>query len=308
MGRDTRIGIWGFGAAIAAILWFAASPAFAADLSPSAGSKDEVAGPLSGWSVSFTPYGWLTFLDGSVTVKDRTADLNVNPITVIEHLERMPWFSYLEARKGPVSFYNDLIYANLGGVSSGVKSLDRIDVTINGSAKLDSTMAIAELGGTYELARWATGESLKDPNVPASFTAIDVLAGARYWYQSAALNLAVSGAVPPDLTPTAGGAIARSGTVDWVDPLAGLRLRHEFEPGRELILIADIGGFGAGSQFSWNAMAAYRIEFASNNGYTYSGIIGYRALQADYVQGEGRTRYEWDVVQHGPIIGLSVGF
>jgi len=258
--------------------------------------------------MSFTPYGWLTFLDGSVTVKGRTADLNINPVTVLEHLERMPWFSYLEARNGPISFYNDVIYANLGGVASGVKSFDRIDATISGSAKLDATMAIVEFGGTYELARWASAGSLKDPNAPASFTAIDVLAGARYWYQSTSLNLAIAGSVPPDLTPTPGGAIARSGSVDWVDPLVGLRLRHEFEPGRELILRADIGGFGAGSEFSWNALAAYRIEIASKNGYTYSGIIGYRALQADYVQGEARTRYEWDVVQHGPIIGLSVGF
>ncbi len=308
MRRDTRIDSWSFGAAFPAVLWFGAGAAFASDLSPSAGLKDEVPGPLSGWSVSFTPYGWLTFLNGSVTVKDRTADLNINPVTVVEHLERMPWFSYLEVRNGPVSFYNDVIYANIGGVVSGVKSFDRIDATISGSASLNATLAIAEFGGTYELAQWESGGSLKDPNAPASFTAIDVLAGARYWYESATLNLAVAGTVPPDLTPAPGGAIARSGSVDWVDPLVGLRLRHEFAPGRELILRADIGGFGAGSQFSWNALAAYRIEIASNNGYTYSGIVGYRALEADYVQGEARTRYEWDVIMHGPVIGLSVGF
>ncbi len=39
--------------------------------------------------------------------------LNVDPIQVLEHLERAPWMSYAEARKGPLAFYNDIFYANL---------------------------------------------------------------------------------------------------------------------------------------------------------------------------------------------------
>ncbi len=52
------------------------------------------------WTVSFTPCGWLAFLNGDVTVKGRTVGIDVNPIQLMEHLERMPWFSYAEARKG----------------------------------------------------------------------------------------------------------------------------------------------------------------------------------------------------------------
>ena len=47
--------------------------------------------PSNKWRLSFTPYGWLTFLDGSTTVKGRTVDLNVDPIQVLEHLERIPF-------------------------------------------------------------------------------------------------------------------------------------------------------------------------------------------------------------------------
>ena len=60
------------------------------------------------------PYGWLAFLNGNVTVKDQTVGLDINPIQVVEHLERPFWFSYAEARKGRVTLYNDLFYANLG--------------------------------------------------------------------------------------------------------------------------------------------------------------------------------------------------
>jgi hypothetical protein len=34
----------------------------------------------------------------------------------------------------------------------------------------------------------------------------------------------------------------------------------------------------------------------------------YRALSVDYVQGEGRQRYEFDMLQHGPILGVSMRF
>jgi hypothetical protein len=103
-------------------------------------------------------------------------------------------------------------------------------------------------------------------------------------------------------------AIARSGSVDWVDPVVGARLRHRFAPGHELAVRGDVGGFGAGSQFSWNALAAYSWDFAVRNGVTYSGVLGYRALYVDYEQGSGRNKYAYDVLTHGPIFGLNIGF
>ena len=41
---------------------------------------------------------------------------------------------------------------------------------------------------------------------------------------------------------------------------------------------------------------------------TFAGVIGYRALSVDYSQGTGRTRYEFDTILHGPVIGLSIKF
>ena len=105
-----------------------------------------------------------------------------------------------------------------------------------------------------------------------------------------------------------GRAIARAGDVDWVDPLIGLRVRHQLGPGQELMLRADVGGFGVGSEFSWNATAAYSWDVGMRDGVIYSGVLGYRALSVDYEQGSGVTRYEYDVLQHGPIVGLTAKF
>ena len=56
------------------------------------------------------------------------------------------------------------------------------------------------------------------------------------------------------------------------------------------------------------ALAAYSFAFARRDGVTYSGLLGYRALSADYEQGSGRTKYVYDVVMHGPVTGLTIGF
>ena len=45
-----------------------------------------------------------------------------------------------------------------------------------------------------------------------------------------------------------------SGSVDWADPFIGARLQHQLAPSQEITLRGDVGGFGAGSQFSWQAM------------------------------------------------------
>ncbi len=98
-------------------------------------------------------------------------------------------------------------------------------------------------------------------------------------------------------------AIARSGAVDWVDGFAGARARVSIAPNQHLELRGDLGG--GGSNFTWNALAAYAYEFTTKGGVTWSGVLGYKALYVDYTKGEGRNRYEFDMVQHGPVLGLS---
>ena len=98
---------------------------------------------------------------------------------------------------------------------------------------------------------------------------------------------------------------------NWEFPstcLSASEFRHQLAPGQELVFRADVGGFDAGSQFSWNVLGAYSFNFAVRNGVTYAGLLGYRALSADFEKGSGLNRYEWDVVQHGPVLGLNIGF
>jgi hypothetical protein len=250
------------------------------------------------WTLSFTPYSWLTSVNGDTTVKGRTTDIDADAFEVLRHLHGLPWMSYAEARNGPLSLYNDTIYAPLAVGASRARSLDRL--SLDATAGVDIRETIIEAGAAYEIGRW---------HLFTGSTAVDLLAGARYWRQDVGINLALTATLDANgLVLTRGRAVARSGDVEWVDPLVGLRLRHELAPGQELLLRGDVGGFDAGSQFSWNVLAAYSFQMGVYHGLTFSGIVGYRALSVDFEKGSGVDRFEYDIVQHGPLLGLTVSF
>ncbi|MBM6582244.1 hypothetical protein ILT44_18740 [Microvirga sp. BT689] len=247
-----------------------------------------------------TPYGWLTALDGTQTVRGRSVKVDASFIDIVEESDTLvALMGDFEARNGPFGLLANVVWSKIGVERDNVRSrtlAPGITGTLGTSLSLDIEMAIAEIGAAYEVAR----------SGPLAF---DILAGARYWYQEGDLSFGVTGTVEVgDLEVTGARAFARSGSVDWLDPMIGARVRYALAPGHELQLRGDIGGFGVGSDFSWQAIGAYGFELGTYQGVTFSGVVGYRALYVDYVQGEGRQRYEFDMLQHGPILGISARF
>ena len=72
-----------------------------------------------------------------------------------------------------------------------------------------------------------------------------------------------------------------------LDPFIGGRMRHQFAPGRELILTGDVGGFGVGSVFSWQLVGTWSWNFATSQRTTWAAVVGYRSLYVDYTRGSG---------------------
>lgn len=59
-------------------------------------------------------------------------------------------------------------------------------------------------------------------------------------------------------------------------------MRQGFTPGGGTFeMRGDIGGFGAGSKFSWQIFGGYNADFEVN-GMKLVGLIGYRALGMDF--------------------------
>jgi hypothetical protein len=90
----------------------------------------------------------------------------------------------------------------------------------------------------------------------------------------------------------------------WVDPLVGLTLRSAREHRVRLQLYTEIGGFGVGSDFTWQIFPTLGIKLADR----LSLEVGYRWLDMDYSTGDGNERFAYDVLTQGPIGGLAFRF
>jgi hypothetical protein len=89
----------------------------------------------------------------------------------------------------------------------------------------------------------------------------------------------------------------------WIDPLIGSRIRLGLSDRFGIAAEGSFGGFGVGSDFTWNlqAFVGYRTTLF---GRETTFALGYRALHQDYDHND----FEWDVTMHGPVIGSSVRF
>lgn len=302
-------------AAGAALLLGLCQSAYAADIPPAPVYKAAPPVVVNPWRFDVTPYAWMPSLNGTSTVKGHASDIDATFFGDLIHRkipkELFGLMTAFEARNDRFAVIGDFTYMLLGVDKSGARSKTLGPVaTADAGAALDITtrMVIFELAAAYELARWGSPFG----GAGAS-TSLDIYGGGRLWWQQADADLAVTAQLalilPRHNFSIGGGrATAGSGDISWVDPVAGLRLRHQFAPGSELTLSGDIGGFGVGSKFSWQALGAYRWTFAKTANVTWSGLLGYRALYVDYSKGAGSTLYEYDMLQHGPMVGVSARF
>ena len=290
-----------------ALLFASLAPAYAAD----PGYAEPA--PANKWQFSLTPYAWAININGNVTARGHTADINDDFFEIIDKSDSMlAWMSFFEARKGRFSFFTDLVWADLGFpvnfniTTSPLGRFGRATLNVKGNIQLDYESTIIQSGIAYEVARWQS--------MPGSYTAFDLIGSARYWNQDVDVSLHLTGTLTVDLERlglklkrSGSVAIARSGDLEWVDPVVGGRIRHQIAPGKELRLEGDMGGFGAGSDFSWQVVGTYGFD-TKCLGQPLHAVIGYRALSVDYGETGRFGKNGLDFVQHGPVMGVTVNW
>jgi hypothetical protein len=262
------------------------------------------------WRFRFASYGWAMNVAGILTARGQTTDVNASFIQIIQKSDSLIGFmGDFEATKGRVGVYADVVWAKLGfdrSTAAYRNPIAGLQLSASANAAVKYSLTIVEVGGYYEIAHW--------PGSPGSFTALDGVLGFRYWNNAVDLNLDVtatadfsrlSAALGRDVQLSHSFAIAQSGSLDWVDPLVGLRLRHQFTPSQELWVRGDVGGFGFQSNFEWQAVGVYSYAWQFT-GYQVAAVIGYRALGVNYTNTGNNNSV--DIVLHGPIIGVSVRF
>ena len=71
------------------------------------------------------------------------------------------------------------------------------------------------------------------------------------------------------------------------------------------MLEGDVGGFGAGSDFSWQLVGTYGFDVHCIETPLHI-VIGYRALSVDFSENGRFGKNALDFVEHGPVVGLEV--
>jgi hypothetical protein len=232
------------------------------------------------WQFQLVPYAWALAADGDVTIRGRKSDLDLSFDDILDELNYGIMLEG-EARKGRFGILANILYADLG------------NSTKTGGVKIDPDVDLfwGTFAGYYRLGPYdldsAAGEA--GPRV-----IVDPYAGVRYTYLD--IDLDISGG--PDV----------DGDKDWAEPIVGLRTLWELTPRWGLTAAGDVGGFGVGSDFAWQALGLVSYRFGLFGDDNARVAAGYRALHQDYSSGSGADKFEWDVTLHGPIFALAIEF
>ncbi len=260
-----------------------ASLALAAALCLAGPEAARAADPLvsDAWQFQLTPYFWALAMDGNVKVKGIKGEPDVSFSDIWDNLDYAMMLEG-EARKGRFGIYANAIYADLSD-TQGAAGFD---------VKAEATAVWAGLGGFYRLGPWTL---LPDAGPLAPEVVVDPYAGIRYTYLDTKLRVR-------------NGGPQTSQDQDWVDPVVGLRTIWRIGPKWSVTALGDIGGFGAGSDFTWQAAGMVGYSFGLLGDDNARFLAGYRALYQDYSSGNGDNEFKWDMTLHGPMLALSIGF
>ena len=259
-------------AAIYAALVFAAnlpvSLAAAADITPLAPAPKPVQTP-SGWTYTITPYFWAAGISGDVGV-GRLPEVHVDA-DFDDILNNLDFGAMVtgEARYDRYSIVGDIVYVKLSNDSATPRGV------IANNVEVTAKMFSGFLGGGYAL--------LDAPNGH-----LDIVGGARVWWLDTGVSF--------------NGGLLDGANADksksWVDAVAGLKGNYFFTPQIFTTGWGLVGGGGA--DVDWDVGAGLGYKFSD----TISAIAGYRALGVDYRSDD----FVFDIVQQGPILGLSIHF
>jgi hypothetical protein len=232
------------------------------------------------WAFTVTPYLWALSLNGDATVRGFEAPVDIGFSDILEDLNFGAMVE-AEARRGRIGGFVHTVYGSIGG------DTDVGPLTVD----TDVQNLWVGFGLYYRLGTWSLD---RDTERPRRTVTVDPYVGGRYTY----LDI--------DLDVQGGRDFARSR--GWVEPFVGVRTIWTFGDRWNVVAAGDVGGFGAGSDFAWQATGTigYRVGlFAERDANIFAG---YRALDQDYSDGSGRDRFAWDVTAHGPVLGVAIRF
>lgn len=223
------------------------------------------------WSFLVEPYLMFPSMDGESGIRELPSiKVDASPSDIFSNLDFGAMF-YLEARNDQWAIGSDFVYMKL---SQDVERTKLIN-----SGELEVSQLIWEISGLYRLLPFLeTGIGMRFNNIKM---AADIQRNAIGGGSAELLNA--------------------ENSEFWVDPILIARFSETLNNTWQFQVRGDLGGFGIGSDFTWQIQGSVGYRFSE----LFQTTIGYRIIGMDYEKGSGADRFKYDVNTSGPLIKLG---
>ncbi len=225
------------------------------------------------WTHTLFVYGMGAAIDGKTQLGPLAVDVDVSISDVFDALEFGAMAAY-RVDNGTWSYTVDATFMALGGASKteGGNVLGKLDV--------DQMTLMGTVGRRLT------------PNLEALFSL-------GYFDLSTKLLVKTTNPITGETTTRRAGK-----DPSWVDPMVGLQFSAPLGERWRFGLRGDVGGFGVGSDLSYQALASFRWAASDNVGL----FFGYRLISFDYESGKDLKYERYDLTEQGPLAGFSWTF
>lgn len=223
----------------------------------------------SGWTGQATIYGWLPAVSGAQVGRDGQPIVDLDQENVLSRLD-MAFMGAAEIRKDRFGLLLDVVYADLSNDGEWLQ----------GRLETETGLRL----GMYSV---AAAYRVHD----ADRTFVDLYAGARFFDTKLSFDFS---------TPNFDGR-DRDTSLDWTDPIVGVRAATPLSGNWSVSGFADVGGFDGRDDLSWEVYGGLNYAIAAD----WSATLGYRYMSILY-QASDRAKLDIDV--QGPVIGITYAF
>jgi len=226
--------------------------------------------PDNKWGFFIEPYLLFPNMSGFIGIGNLPeAEVDANPGDIFSKLH-FGGMLYLEAHNDDWAITSDLLYMNLNqDVTPGI---------LISSGNLDAKQLAWEFAGLYRIVPFLeAGIGGRLNNIQAG---LDIN------------RIEIGGETTP---------ISASISETWLDPIILIRVTGDIKNKWLFQFRGDVGGFGIGSYYSYQAQGFFGYRFTR----WFQLTAGYRILGMNYDKGTDENRFRYDMNIFGPTLNLG---
>jgi len=225
------------------------------------------------WKVITEIYLLFPYMKGDIGVGNHiTVPVEAKPNDIFSNLTFGAMLN-VEVHNSKWAFISDLLYANL--------DKEVLPTKLISSGTVSAKQIIWEPSGLYRLTSY-----------------LEAGVGGR-------LNFMESGFdIFRKTIPSGTEEIAESASKTWFDPILIARVSTSIRDKWLFKVKGDLGGFGLGSDFTWQVQAYAGYRF----GKLFQLTAGYKILSIDYDKGTDTNRFIYNVDTSGPVVRFGFNF